>query len=253
MRRNVSTSPVSVQLYTVREALNEDLQGTLERIAEIGYTQVEPFGFTNYPGLGQALTAAGLSAPTTHVHAIGESDETQNAIFEAARELGIGTVIDPFVAPENWQTAEQVAEVAAQVNASAKLAAGHGIRFGYHNHAHELQSVIDGRTALEVFADQLDPEVVLEVDTYWVAVGGVDPVELLGRLGDRVVAIHVKDGPGTAETKDQVAVGSGSLPIRDIVEAAPNALRVVELDDSRGDRFQAVADSYAFLKAEGLA
>jgi len=86
-----------------------------------------------------------------------------------------------------------------------------------------------------------------------VTVGGGDPVELLGKLGDRVVAIHVKDGPGTAETKDQVAVGSGSLPIADIVAAAPTALRVVELDDSRGDRLQAIADSYAFLTGKGLA
>jgi hypothetical protein len=67
------------------------------------------------------------------------------------------------------------------------------------------------------------------------------------------VALHVKDGPGTPETKDQVAVGSGSLPIREIVEAAPDALRVIELDDSRGDRFQAVADSFAYLTAQGLA
>lgn len=249
----MTTSPLSVQLYTVREALQSDLTGTLRRLADLGFGQVEPYAFTDFPGLAAALTKAGLTAPTTHAHVLGESDERATEIFQAARDAGINVVIDPFTEPERWQTEAGVREVAEQANRAAGLADAVGVRFGYHNHAHELESLIGGRPALEVFADLLDPAVVLEVDTYWVAVGGQDPVELLRRLGDRVVAIHVKDGPGTAETKDQVAVGSGALPIRRILEAAPNALRVIELDDSRGDRFQAVADSLGYLKAEGLA
>ena len=248
----MSSSKLSVQLYTVREALQEDLPGTLARLAEVGFTQVEPFAFTNFPGLGAGLAAAGLTAPTSHVHLLGD-DVDQAAVFEQARALGIETVIDPYVTPEFWQDPADIAKTAAALNGAAKIAAGYGIRVGYHNHNHELESIIDGRPALEVFADQLDDPVVLEVDTYWAAVGGQDPVALLKRLGDRVVALHVKDGPGTKDNNDQVAVGSGSMPVRDIIEAAPDALRVIELDDSRGDRFQAVADSYAYLVKENLA
>ncbi len=247
----MSNSHLSVQLYTVRELLTDDTVGTLRRIADIGFTQVEPFAFLSFgDDLRRGLSEAGLSAPTTHQSFIGgDLDE----VFAAAAELGIETVIDPFVAPERWQTAESVDEIAAQLNEAATAAARHGVRVGYHNHAHELESTIDGVTALEYFAGKLSPEVVLEVDTYWVAVGGQDPVALLGRLGDRVVALHIKDGPATTETKDQVAVGQGSLPIEQIIAAAPSALRVIELDDSRGDRFQAVADSFAFLTGKGLA
>jgi len=233
--------------------MQEDLEGTLARIAEIGFTQVEPYNFDAVPGLGAALTAASLTAPTTHAHFVGISDDELAAQFDAARELGVGRVIDPHVPAERWQTAESVGEIAAQLNAASEIAAKHGVTIGYHNHAHELESIIDGRTALEVFADALAPEVKLEVDTYWVFVGGQDPVELLKRLGDRVVALHVKDGAGTAEPKDQTAVGAGTLPIRAIIEAAPSALRVIELDDSRGDRFQAIADSFAYLTKENLA
>jgi sugar phosphate isomerase/epimerase len=242
-----------VQLYTVREALQDDLQGTLNKLAEAGYTQVEPFAFTDFPGLGEALAAAGLAAPTTHVHFLGESDEKIASIFDAARELGIQTVIDPHVPDERWTTAEAVDETAARLNHAAKIAAEHGVRVGYHNHAHEFVNKIDGQNALEYFVGKLDPEVVIELDTYWVAVGGEDPVAVLKRLGDRVVALHVKDGPATKDTKDQVAVGSGSLPVREIIEAAPNALRVVELDDSRDNRFTAVIDSLTFLTKEGPA
>jgi sugar phosphate isomerase/epimerase len=244
---------LSVQLYTVREAMAEDMTGTLARIAAIGFDQVEPYGFPNAEGLGEALAAAGLSAPTGHAHFLGEDENELGRVFASAQSLGIGLAIDPHAEASHWQTESDVREVAAQLNAASAIAATYGVTVGYHNHAHELESHIDGHTAFEFFADLLDPAVRLEVDTYWAAVGGADPVELLGRLGSRVAALHVKDGPATTETKDQVAVGSGSLPIREIIGAAPEALRVIELDDSRADRFDAVADSFAWLVAEGLA
>lgn len=250
----MAQSGLSVQLYTVRELLAEDLPGTLARIADIGFRRVEPFAFTSFgAALGRGLVDAGLSAPTTHQHFIGDSDADAGAIFAAASALGIGTVVEPFVEPARWGAVEEVEQIAAQLNRAAAVAERHGVRVGYHNHAHELESVLSGTTALEVFAAALDDAVVLEVDTYWVTVGGEDPVALLRRLGDRVTALHLKDGPGTADPRDQVAVGSGTLPVRDIVEAAPNALRVIELDDTRGDRFQAVADSFAYLNTHGMA
>lgn len=253
LRITVTKSVVSVQLYTVREAIAEDLDGTIARIARIGYTQVEPYNFADLPGLGDALTRSGLTAPTGHAHYLGESATEQRRIFAAAQELGVGRAIDPHVASERWQADHDIAETAAQLNAAATIADEFGVSVGYHNHAHELESTIEGTTALEYFATLLDPVVGLEVDTYWSLVGGVDPVALLTRLGHRVVAIHVKDGPGTTDTKDQVAVGAGSLPIRAIIGAAPHALRVVELDDSNSDRFEAIADSYAFLTNVDLA
>ncbi|WP_426519320.1 sugar phosphate isomerase/epimerase family protein [Diaminobutyricibacter sp. McL0618] len=247
----MTQSKLSVQLYTVRELLQEDTAGTLKRIADLGFTQVEPFAFVSFgDALARGLADAGLTAPTTHQSFIGGDVAP---VFEAASALGIGTVIDPFVAPDRWTQKADIDETAAQLNAAAAIAAEHGVRVGYHNHAHEISNTVDGVTALEYFAGRLDDNVVLEVDTYWVAVGGQDPVALLKRLGDRVVALHIKDGPATTETKDQVAVGQGSLPVADIIAAAPDALRVIELDDSRGDRFQAIADSYTFLTTQGLA
>jgi sugar phosphate isomerase/epimerase len=251
-RRIVTYPQLSVQLYTVREAMQADLTGTLKRVADIGFTQVEPYNFTAFEGLGDALAAAGLSAPTTHAHFVGEDEATLNELFAAAKELGITTVIDPFVAPEKWQDEKSIARTAASLNAASTIAARHGVKVGYHNHAHELKTDFAGITGIEVLASELSAEVILEIDTYWVAVGGKDPVALLKKLGNQVTAIHVKDGPATEETKDQVAVGSGSLPIADIVGAAPQALRVIELDDSRGDRFDAITDSYGFLTKENL-
>lgn len=241
----MSVTPLSVQLWTLRELVAEDLPGTLRRLADLGFSNVEPFRVRDAEGLGDALRDAGLQAPTTHQVFLRDGSIDEVAAMAAA--AGIGTVIDPVVAPEFWTTREDIARTAERLNDAAVIAARHGITVGYHNHAHEFVNEIDGRPALEYFATLLAPEVVLEVDTYWVTVGGHDPVDVLGRLGDRVVAIHVKDGPGTAEKKDQVAVGRGALPIPAILAAAPDALRVIELDDCRTDRFEAVADSFAYL------
>lgn len=243
------TTQLSVQLYSVREALAQDLLGTLQRLADLGFALVEPFDIASFDGLAAGLGSAGLTAPTAHAHFIGEVDL---ALFGLARDLGVDTLIDPFVAPDRWQTQDGIEGIARQLNAASRAASPFGLTVGYHNHSHELESILDGVTALEAFSRLLDPGVMLEIDTYWVAAAGVDPIALLGRLGSVVSALHLKDGPATKDDKDQVAVGSGSLPIADIINAAPTALRVIELDDSRNDLFQAVTDSYSWLVANGL-
>jgi sugar phosphate isomerase/epimerase len=241
-------SELSVQLYTLRKALEQDFQGTLERLAAVGFTQVEPFQLDKFADqLRSGLRQSGLRAPTTHVGLLSGNREE---ICELAAELGIQTVIDPYVDPSRWQAEGDISEIASELNAAAKTAARYGLTVGYHNHHFELESKISGVHALEVFADRLAPEVVLEVDTYWAYAGGADVPALLKRLGDRVFALHLKDGDGTLDTKKQVAVGSGVVPVRDIIAAAPDALRVIELDDSETDVFEAVRASREFLLGE---
>jgi sugar phosphate isomerase/epimerase len=241
-------SELSVQLYTVREALAEDFEGTLGKLASFGFTQVEPFAFVNFADqLRSGLSNNGLTAPTAHVHLVGEDHA---AICELAAELGIETIIEPYVDPTRWQAEADISEIASELNEVATKAAGYGIRVGYHNHHFELESKIAGVHALEVMVDRLDPEVVLEVDTYWAYAGGADVPALLTRLGERVVALHIKDGDGTLDTSKQVPVGSGVVPVWDIIAAAPGALRVVELDDSETDLLEAVRASREFLLAD---
>jgi sugar phosphate isomerase/epimerase len=241
-------SELSVQLYTVRDALAQDFDGTLSKLAAFGFTQVEPFAFVNFADeLRSGLATNGLTAPTAHIHLLGEDHD---AICELAAELGIQTIIEPYVDSTRWQSEPDVSEIASELNAVAAKAAGYGLRVGYHNHHFELESKISGVHALEVLADRVAPEVVLEVDTYWAYAGGADVPALLTRLGERVVALHIKDGDGTLDTSKQVPVGSGVVPVWDIIDAAPEALRVVELDDSETDLLEAVRASREFLLAD---
>lgn len=241
----MSSSTLSVQLYTVRDHVAEDLPQAIERLARIGFTRVEPYDFVaRADELARSMAEHGLSAPTAHAPLLSTD---QDAVLEAAKRLGIETVIDPFIPAASWQDAASIRETAAKLNAAAKKAAGYGIRVGYHNHDWEISTRIEGVTALEYLAAHLDPEVVLEVDTYWAAVGGEDVLALLQRLGDRVVALHVKDGPRSKNNKEQVAVGSGSMPVDEIIAATDGLLHVVELDDFDGEIFDAVADSHTYL------
>lgn len=239
----------SIQLYTLRNALQEDLPGTIKRVAEIGFTQVEPYNFVATASeLGVALKENGLTAPSGHAPLLSQD---QDQIFAAARELGIGTVIEPYITAEHWQSAEDIQATAAKLNAAARKGTEYGIRVGYHNHQWELESTIEGRTALEYFEGLLDPALVLEVDTYWVAVGGQDPVQLLQRLGDRVKFIHIKDGPLTTDTKAQQPAGQGRVPVLEVIAAAAALeVGVVEFDDYSGDIFDGIAQSLAFLQSD---
>ena len=239
--------PYSLQLFTLRNAMEDDLPGAIRKVAEIGFTQVEPYDFVaTAKELGAALAEHGLSAPSGHAPLMSQD---QDEIFEAARELGITTVIDPFLPAEHWQKAEDIQATAEKLNAAAKKGAGYGIRVGYHNHEWELESVIEGRTALEYFAGLLDPELVFEVDIYWAAVGGQDPEALLRRLGDRVKFIHIKDGPITPDIKAQQPAGQGRIAVLDVIAAAKSLeVGVVEFDDYAGDIFEGITQSLRYLE-----
>ncbi|GAA2874828.1 sugar phosphate isomerase/epimerase [Streptosporangium fragile] len=236
--------PLAVQLYSVREQAAADRRAVLRRIAEIGYGAVEPYDAHLDPGgLADDLREAGLTVCSVHAPLL---DERRPAALAAAAAVGAETVIVP-AAPAGWFADREGLESAARViGEAAREAADHGLRLGYHNHWWELEQRVDGRPALEVLADLLDPEVLLEVDLYWAATGGVDPAELLARLGGRVRHLHVKDGPATKEGP-MTAVGAGEVPIVDALAAAPDAVRIVELDHCATDVVQALADSHAYL------
>jgi sugar phosphate isomerase/epimerase len=261
------TIQTSLQLFTIKEQLDADLEGTLANVSDRGFTAVEPYDFVHRAEpLAAALSTAGLIAPSGHAFLASASfvnpDGSGTAlpvpspaeVFAAARVLGMTTVIDPYTEPARWESIDQIEETARLLNEAAAIGADVGMRVGYHNHAHELEAVFDGVTGLEVLAGLLDERVVLEVDLYWVARGGVDPVALLERLGSRVIAVHAKDGtldPALAQSyppADQVAAGEGAVPLVEAIAAASALeLAIVEFDHYDGDLFDAIERSRVYL------
>lgn len=264
----MSSPQISVQLYSIHPELDADLDGSLAKLAAIGLTQVEAFDFVRRADeLKASFDTHGLVSPTSHAILLQDEGATtpdglltvppMEQTFAAAKTLGVEIVIDPYVGPSEWQTREQVAAIANRLNERAKQAAEHGLRVGYHNHDHELSQTIDGTPVLEVFADLLDPAVVLEVDLYWAAAGGADPVALLQRLGNRVAAVHIKDGPlrpGLSAANlpdDQTPAGQGDVPLAEVLSSIKGIDHaVIEFDHYEGDTFDGIAQSYAWLKGQ---
>jgi sugar phosphate isomerase/epimerase len=238
--------PLSIQLYTLRDQMAADRDGTLTRLAEIGYRSVEPYDPTADPaGFRELADGLGLSVPSTHAYALFSRDAGE--VFDAVRTVGTDRAIIPGGVEQGlFTTLDGLRQVADLLNGFSAKAAEHGVLIGYHNHWWEIEPRFDGRTALEVLAGLLAPEVFLEVDTYWAAVGGADVPELLRALGDRVYALHVKDGPGVKD-RPHTAVGQGAVDVPPILAAAPEAVRIVELDSCAGDVFEAVAASHGYL------
>jgi sugar phosphate isomerase/epimerase len=266
----MTTPAISVQLWTVRDELTADLDGTLAKLSSIGYNNVEAFGFvTRAEELAAAFARHGIVSPTGHASLASGTENpfdasiavpTPDEVFAAAQTLGMTTVFDPFVAPDRWQNVEEIAKTAEALNAAAATGAGYGISVGYHNHNQEFENKIDGRFPLEIFAELLDPAVSLELDLYWAAAGGADVVALLERLGDRVTALHVKDGTleplpslGAVPT-DQVPAGEGVVALAGALDVARHAqYAIVEFDSYPGDIWHGVQVGYEFLAARGLA
>ena len=246
----MTSNPLALQLYTVRDQLASGRKAVLGAIRGYGYAAVEPYDVLTDPeALRADLDEAGLAVCAVHAKALGED---AGAFLDGAKTVGADTVIVPWAPPERFADADAIAELARELNEGAARAAGVGLRFGYHNHAFEL-AMVGGRTGLEALADALDPAVLLEVDTYWAAVGGQDVPKLLGRLGDRVRYLHVKDGPVTKDDP-MTAVGGGRMPVADILAACPSAeWHVVELDRCATDVLTAVRDSLSWLTSRGLA
>ena len=125
-----------MQLYTVREAAADDLDAVLERLAQIGYRKVEPYGLLEFAlQLATALPRHGLTAPTTHASIVGQNTDI---VFGTAADLGIQIVIEPAVRDDRWTDEDAVKRIADDLNAAAEVAARHGLRVGYHNHYWEL-------------------------------------------------------------------------------------------------------------------
>ncbi|GAA1736223.1 sugar phosphate isomerase/epimerase [Brachybacterium phenoliresistens] len=261
----------SVQLYTLAAEFSADMSGSLDKLAAIGLKNVEAFDFVRRPKeIRAALDASGLASPTGHAPLLSDELWTPDGsiptpapevVFEAAAEIGMKTVIDPMVPTERWLTEDGVKDVAERLNAASEKAKEFGLAVGYHNHAQEFLANFDGQTAYQRFLSLIDPSVEIELDLFWALVGGQDVVGLVQEIGDRLVAIHVKDGVAPASNPfapdapkfdssdlDQRHAGEGEVPTDAALKAATGIkYAVIEYDNAPGDVFEDIKDSYTFL------
>lgn len=189
---------IGLQLWTVRDALKENVAATLKTVAEAGYFQVEPF---NSPLTAEIVAASkdlGLKLNSFHFDAstiIEPKDEALTdfqRVVALAKADGFTELVIPFLAP-NHRSVEGYKSVAAKINAAAKVAKDGGLRLSYHNHAFEFAPLDGGTTGYDIFISEFGPDSFFEIDTFWVAVGGHDPGAMIEKLSGRVSQLHLKD------------------------------------------------------------
>src|SRR5213594_2787819 len=167
---------IGLQLYTVRDQMKADFEGTLARVAEIGYKEVEFAGYFNHTpaDVRAILDRHGLSAPSTHV-ALGEIDAWKAAL-DTAKAVGHEYIVVPWIPQEKRVTLDGWKNVAAVFNRAAQLAHDAGLQFAYHNHDFEFPK-LEGQVPYDVLLQSTDPKLVqLEIDLYWMTKAGQAPL-----------------------------------------------------------------------------
>lgn len=247
------TQPIALQLYTVREQLALDFEGTIRRIAAMGYAGVETFGLLEdvTPAAAKALfDELGLTVCASHASL--PLGDVKNSIIDLMAALDCDRLICASLPPEEYAGLDQIVKACDKLNEGAAVAAANGLRLGVHNHWWEFEEV-QGIRPYHLWLQKLDPTIFFELDLYWAQVAGVDPIAALAEFGERAAFVHVKDGPADVPESNMTAVGQGNLDYTKIIPAAAAAeWLVVELDRCDTDFMTAVQESYTYLTSKGL-
>jgi sugar phosphate isomerase/epimerase len=245
------TTPISVQLYSLRREAEHDFGAVLERLAHIGFAGVETAGLHGMdPGVfAKRVADLGLVVSSAHVPLPLGADAAR--VLDEQEAVG-NTLVISGLGPDDFATDAAIAGSAERFTEAAENARQRGMTLGYHNHWWEFTPSAGAENPMARFVELVDPSVFLEVDTYWLQASGRDPAATLRELGARVRLLHVKDGPCT-QGDPMVAVGQGNVDVAAVLAAAPSAeWHIVELDECATDMFEAVHASYDFLVGAGL-
>ena len=202
----------SYQLYSARNEAS--LDDTLKTLKSLGYAQVEGWGgqFADPAALAASVKNAGLIMPTAHM-GMDQLMKTDEAL-RIADAVGVKTAFCPAPPSSHYREGTgDWSKLAADLGKVADAFAAAGKGFGYHNHHWEFGRMADGRTPMELILDA-SPNMTWEMDLAWVVKAGEDPVAWMNKLGDRIVAIHVKDIAPAGECLDEdgwADVGHGTL------------------------------------------
>lgn len=239
-------SKVGVQLYTIRDALTSDLDGSLSRVAEIGYREVELAGYRSHTvaEFKAALDRHGLSAPSTHI-AMERIRDALPAVLDEAHTLGHQYVVCPNIADEKAGL-DGYRKAADVLNHAGAIAKQSGISIGYHNHGTEL-TPIGGQRPYDVLLERTDPSLVaMEMDIYWMVTGGGDPVAYFSKYPGRFKMVHVKDMDATPQ-RGMTEVGKGVIDWKKLFDADPGIEHYFVEHDHATDPFASIATSYDYL------
>jgi sugar phosphate isomerase/epimerase len=247
------TTPIALQLYTIRDLLAKDYEGTIRKVADMGYVGVETANMFGGSPASAAKLFGELGLAVSSAHGALPLGDQKQEVIDTMSALNCKRLILPGQPPETYKSLDGIKSICDSLNEASVVAKANGFQVGYHNHWFEYQPV-ENRLPTDVMLEHLDPEVFLEVDVYWVQTAGQNPVDVVRSLGSRAPLLHVKDGPCQIEAP-MTALGEGVVDIPGVVAAGAGSTEwlIVELDRCATDMMEAVRKSYQYLIGKGLA
>ena len=252
---------VGVQLYTVRDLMKDDFEGTIAKVAQIGYKEVEFAGYFGRTAdqVKAVLDKNGLKAPSTHVQ-YDELDDKFPSVVEFSKKIGLDYIICPWI-PEDLRKSPDIWKQAAEkFNKAGEQSKKAGMQFGYHNHWFEFLPT-NGKLPYDELLRLCDANLVkMEMDLCWISTTGKDPVQYFEKYPGRFPLVHVKDvktmpkissggAQNFGDTVDLTEVGSGVIDWKRIFAHADQAgikHYIVEHDHPK-QPIESIKGSYAYL------
>jgi len=225
---------IGLQLYSLRDIIGKDIKSIITKVAEIGYKEVETYGYSASGGFwgldaktfDALLKQNGLKAPSGHYgmddFIAGKSSDHLKACIEATNIIGGEYITVPYLGDSLRKTADSYKKVSAKLNEAALLCKAAGLKVAYHNHDFEFTKFGD-TTGYEIMLNETDKKLVdFELDLYWAVRSKQDPLQLFKSHPGRFTMWHVKDIDKEKPTVN-TEVGNGSVDFKSIFTGAKTA------------------------------
>lgn len=250
---------IGLQLYSLRDSIKNNVPATLEKVAKMGYTFVEPAGYRDgkfydmEPADFKALCDKNkLPVISSHMgrqlpDSAGWSEAMAwwDVCIEAHAAVGVKYMVQPSMGGSAYQDIEILKDYCKYFNTIGEKCKAKGIQFGYHNHDKEFSTLLDGQPVYDIMLANTDPSLVIfEMDLYWTVVGGANPVDYFNKYPGRFSLWHIKD-------KEEVGA-SGMMDFKAIWGAAAVSgmqYGIVEVEEYNYDQFTSCKMSVDFLNA----
>lgn len=248
---------VGLQIYTLRDTIFKDPKGVLKQVADFGYKKLETFAYRDgsifgmpFADFGKYIKDLGMKATSGHYGLDqAKSDSWEKAVTDA-KSIGQEYLVVPYLQEPDRKTIDDYKKVCAALNKAAEVAKKNGMKFGYHNHAFEFET-LEGQTPYDVMLKELDPKLVdMEMDIFWVVNAGKDPLQYFEKHPGRFTQWHVKDMDKSDKMRN-ANVGTGTIDWKNIfANSRKSGMKhfYVEQETYPGAPIDSVGESIKYLK-----
>jgi len=179
------------QLWTYNENSDKSVAELIRESADAGYDMVEPFQFDDNEAISTALEEEDIAMGSAHV-GVGQLEDNDELV-QTLSDFGVNHLVHAYQGPDTFSDEDALEEFAGRLNDVADMLAEEDIQYGYHNHDHEFTETIDDTPAFDVFVENLNDNVHIQLDAGWVLTGGYDPINYIRKYSDRIFSIHMKN------------------------------------------------------------